>query len=144
MSRYFSAQTGAVAIASGSTEYPLVVTSGQNGTRIAEFSISFDGNAATDDKPLCKLVRVASVTGGTSLTPVAVNDENGNASVTTAVYDATSVGSIEKTTWAEYVHPQGGYTYRPGVRMASGEIWALVVTTGSQGHNCVARIVTEE
>lgn len=141
--RYYSIQSAAISCAGSSTLYPLVITAGSV-ARIAEVACSFDGNAATDDQVLCELIRVASVTGGTSITPDAVDDENATASSTTAVYSASSVGSEEKNTWADYVHPQGGMTYRPAVTMKSGEVWALRITTGTQTHNGVFRIVVEE
>lgn len=141
--RYYSIQTDAITLNSGTTYYPLVITAG-GPARVVELAMSFDGNAATDDQLKAEWLRVASVTGGTSITGDAVDDENGTASATTAVYSATSVGATEKETWREYIHPQGGYVYRPGVHMVSGEVWALKLTTYTQGHSGMFRIVVEE
>lgn len=144
---YYSIQTEPIQLVSSETEYPLVVTCVQTRVRVAEISISFDGNAAADDKILCSFIRVASASLGAAITPAAVSDEIAAAATTTALYEDNSdigVGAVEKTTWAEYIHSQGGYTYKPGVTMKAGEVWALRTLSGSQAHKCVARIVVEE
>lgn len=141
--RYYIAQTNTIAVASGSTLYPLVVTAGAV-SRIVEIKFDFDGSSSTDDQIKCELVKVASVTGGTSLTPVSVDDGYTEASATSAVYTATSVGTENKAAWRGFIHPQGSPPYRPGVTMAAGSIWALKITTGTQGHNGLFRVVFEE
>lgn len=102
-----------------------------------------DGTAG-DDPIKARLIRVTGTASGTSLTPAKHDTENSLAAQATAIGDSiTGLSEVSNSAvWDTYVNPKD--FFRPGVKVAPSEKWALALTPGAENRTVKVSFYWEE
>lgn len=142
--------------ASPTVTYPLYYQAPASNlaARLREFSISFDGISSSAPKARVDLARCSALGTWTTMTQAIEFDPDGPTIRGTFGHTATGAPTInaldadeDDIPFSEYVHLQGGYTWRlgdMGLIIPINGIIAVRVTPGSTAANCLPRFVIEE
>lgn len=147
MGRIYVVQTASVAVANGATvTLAQILAAATFDLRILEISVSIDGAAATEAKGVLQAGHTTASGTLTAYTPRKF-DLREQAAAFTAGHTATVEPTYSSLTFEEFVHNQGGYTWRPpgDLRVQAALGFAVKFTNNhTASRNCKCRIVVEE
>lgn len=147
MGRVYSIQTASVAVANGTTvTLAQVIAPATQDLKILEISVSIDGAAATEAKGVLQAGHTNGDGTLTAYTPRKF-DPREQAAALTAGHTATVEPTYSSLTFEEFVHNQGGYTWRPPADLkvqATKGFAAKFTNNHTASRNCKCRIVVEE
>lgn len=112
--------------------------------QIYEISVSFNGVDATDTQALVEVLRQTDAGTASAGTLVKMDSGTNETLQTTAQITFTVEPTPGDIILREWVHLQGGYTWRGVITVPGGTRLAVRTTTTTDAAACVARIIGEE
>jgi len=141
------AQTGEIATGTAKKTLLQLVAASNHRALVKEISVSFKGTSNTAAPILVQVLRQTDAGTMTALTPLKLNESDGETLQTTAQHTATAEPTGTSEVMGEEVHPQGGYTWQAPfggeIVVKGGNRLGIAVTAGADV-SAKVRIIFEE